>query len=97
MIADLILTLLGDQRISRDEFDILVKVSQDSGETNYLNNFRFTDSNHNGLITAVELKERLAKARLSFSLNAMQNEIGLQDQDNDGQLNYNGKSKFIPI
>lgn len=98
LIANLLLfLLLDDQRISRDEFAILVKVSQDPGETNYLNNFKASDSNHDGLVTAVELKGRLAKANLNFSLSTIQSEIGLQDQNNDGKLNYNGNSKLIQI
>lgn len=87
--------LVGDQKISRDEFDILLKVSQDVKETNYLNHFRAADSNHDGYVTVQEMQRRFSQLGKNASLSSVRSFIRGSDQNNDDKLNYNGKPKSI--
>ena len=85
------------QKLSRNEFDILLKVSQNVKETNYLNHFRAVDSNHDAYVTVEELQRRMTQLKgKPVSLASARHFMQLNDPNNDGKLNYNGKTKFIP-
>ncbi|XP_078383117.1 uncharacterized protein LOC144665700 [Oculina patagonica] len=90
--------LNSDQKISRDEFDILLKVSQDIKETNYLNHFRAADSNHDGYVTVAEMQQRFAQLGKDASLSSVRSFIRGSDQNNDAKLNYNEfKKAFFKV
>ena len=90
------MSLVDDKKISRDEFDILEKVSNDVKETNYLNHFKAADSTHDGYVTAEEMQQRFKQLGHGVSLGDVKAVIQKNDQDNDGKLNYNGKLKLNP-
>ena len=86
-----IISLVADQKLSRDEFDILLKVSKDMKETNYLNHFRAADSNQDGYVTAEEMRERFKQLGKTSSLSSVRAFIRQSDKNNDAKLDYNGK------
>ena len=92
------MSLVDDKKISRDEFDILEKVSKNVKETNYLNHFKAADSTHDGYVTAEEMEQRFKQLGrgVSRALDAVRTFIQKNDQDNDGKLNYNCKLKLNP-
>ncbi|KAJ7318459.1 hypothetical protein OS493_037887 [Desmophyllum pertusum] len=81
--------LNSDQKISRDEFDILLKVTVDVKEITYLNHFRAADTNHDGYVTDQELKERFTQiSGMPTDMNSALNVLRKNDQNGDGKLNY---------
>ena len=87
--------LTDDHKISRAEFDILLMVSKDVKETNYLNHFRAADTNHDGYVSEQELKNRMTQLGKSKgkipSLSTVRDIIQKSDQNGDGKLGYYGK------
>ena len=65
------MSLVDDKKISRDEFEILEKVSNDVKETNYLNHFKAADSTHDGYVTEEEMEQRFKQLGDKVSLDAM--------------------------
>ena len=83
----------GDQKISREEWGILVAVSQNVREIHYLNNFRAADRNHDGFIAAEELQQRFRSLGHGLGLSIFQRIIERKDRNGDKKLGYYGKSQ----
>lgn len=84
--------LNSDRKLSRAEFNILVLVSKDVKETNYLNHFRAPDTNHDGFVMDQELKNRMtelgrAEGKVG-TLATAQQMIRDNDKNGDGKLDY---------
>ncbi|XP_078374189.1 uncharacterized protein LOC144657702 [Oculina patagonica] len=88
--------LNNDQKLSKDEFGIVLKVAADLEETNYLGHFKKADSNHDGYVTAQELQYYFeTDFNKDFSLQGLTRYISPTDKDGDGQLNYNEFKKAM--
>ena len=82
-----------DNKLSRDEFNILVQVATNGvKETNYLNHFRRADTSHDALITAAELRKRYKSLGYDYPLSTFTSNIRKKDKNGDGKLDYQGKS-----
>lgn len=81
-----------DKKLSEEEMDILQAISKNIEETNYLNHFRAADQNHDGYVTAAELKSRFQALGTRYTLQQMTNFINRKDQDGDQRFNYKGKN-----
>ena len=84
----------GDQKLSREEFDILLKVANnDKDELNYLTHFRTADKIHDGYVTAEELVEYFKTVgKQTIPLHTAVSFIGKNNDNRDGKLDYNGKA-----
>nr|XP_058956211.1 uncharacterized protein LOC131783465 [Pocillopora verrucosa] len=87
--------LNNDKKLSEEELDILEAVSKNIKETNYLNHFRAADQNHDGYVTAAELKSRFQALGSSYTLQQMTNFINSKDQDGDQRFNYKEFKKAL--